>query len=202
MREGVKMNERLKKSRDIADWIASKFDGIGVVRDGRSEFAATCYYVVWQHQAAVSRVYQEGLIAPATALLRCAWDAYIRGMWLSRAAGDEAVAAFLAGGSPPPQKEIVAALEVADELPPDILSAFHRAHYSELCDLTHTGIAQLLQQWNDEETCARQEPEQVESILEFVDSIALSSLAQAAVMANEQLIAHEALERMSAIRRR
>ena len=196
------MNERLEKSREKADWIASKFDGIGVVRDGRSELAATCYYVVWQHQAAVSSLYRAGLIAPATALLRCAWDAYIRGMWLSRAASDEAVAAFLSGRSPPPQKDLVIALEVADELPPDILSAFHRANYSELCDLTHTGITQLLQQWSNDEICARQEPEQLENILEFVDSIALSLLAQAAVMANEQVIAHEALKRMSAIRRR
>jgi hypothetical protein len=193
------MNERLDKSLELADWIVSRFDGLGITGDGRSELAATCYYVVWQHQAAVPRLYRDGLIAPATALLRCAWDAYIRGMWLERVATEDALNAFKAGGSPPSQKNLMQALEIADVLPPGILLSFHQTHYSELCDLTHTGIVQVSQQLRGDEICAQQEPEQLKSILAFVDSIALSAFAQAALIADDQALAREALNRMALI---
>ncbi|MDM0042648.1 hypothetical protein QTH89_08580 [Variovorax sp. J22G21] len=191
------MIARIEKSLELADWIALKFDGMSIVADGKSELSATCYYVVWQHQAAVPRLYREGLIAPATALLRCAWEAFTRGMWLSRAATIEQRATFRSGGKLPGHKALLASLEKVDDFNTPLLTDFHDRHFDELCDLTHTGITQLSQHWCGDEIRAEQEIMQLESVLALVDTLALCALAQAAVLAGDQPKAHEAMERLS-----
>jgi hypothetical protein len=189
-------SSRVEESIALADWIISGFEKLKVTPDGRRELSAKCYYVAWQHQAAIPRLCRDGLFASATALLRCEWEAYARGMWLHRAASDLAITRFKTERKLPDHKSLLCALEKVDQLPEGSYVEFYDTHYSMLYDFTHTGMEQISMQFDGKDICVQPSDSEVAQLLHFADIIALSTFAQAASMFDRQDMADEAVKRL------
>ncbi len=197
MCEGVNMNaDRIQKSIELSDWIAQRYELLPIVCNGRAELAVTCYYITWQHQAAVAQLCRLGLFAPATALIRCAWDSYTRGMWLQFAATATQIEIFKQDGTIPKDKEILLAIQKAIPETENGFMKAREAKYSHLCDLTHTGISQISNHFVAGEITADLSDSVIQEVLRFVEAMALGSLSQSALIANNQTVASEAFDRI------
>lgn len=189
-------NRRVEKSIELSDWIVGCYDALPVICDGRVELAVACYYITWQHQAAIARLCCWGLFAPATALIRCAWDSYTRGMWLQFAATPEQLEDFKRTGEIPKDKAILTAIQTAIPETENGFIKAREAKYSHLSDLTHTGISQISNHFVAGEIAAHLDESTIDEILRFVEALALASLSHTALISENQIVAGEAFDRM------
>jgi hypothetical protein len=136
-------SDRIKKSIELGDWISTQYEALLVSGNGRAELAATCYYITCQHQKAIAHLCCLGLFAPATALIRCAWDSFTRGMWLNFSATTLQLDTFKTKGKLPRTKDLLKAVDKAISSPGNSFVQAHEAKYNRLCDFTHTGIGQV-----------------------------------------------------------
>jgi hypothetical protein len=193
----IMSNSRIESSLALSDWMGEAMERCSGIADGRVELTLTCYYAAWQHHAAISRSLKDGLVAPATALLRCLYEALVRGMWLHRGARDEQLAAFRAGDRPPGTEKMIERLQEVDLNGPNGLLKHHERSFDLMCDWTHTGISQLRQHWQSGgDICAQLSAEDEGEVLWRADTYALWALADAAVIAKSDELAREALSKM------
>ena len=78
------------------------------------------------------------------ALLRCLFEAYLRGLWLKHCASDAQVEDFIKGDAPP--KTMVAEIEATPAFAEGVLSRIKKSSWSAMCAYTHTGGLHL-QRW-------------------------------------------------------
>ncbi len=191
----------IDKSLELSDWVISEFEKIQVTADGRSELAIACFYVTWQHQAAIARLCEIGLIAPARALLRCAWESWVRGMWLYEVATPKQLTSFTQGGKPPSHEELLKAIELKQGLEAGSMTSLHQLQYGTLCDFTHTGISQLVSQFSDGSMQAQLSDREIQVLLLYANTLALAGLGQTAIVGNDQDIAKRAKEKIHLVDR-
>ncbi|QYY33602.1 hypothetical protein K2O51_31755 (plasmid) [Cupriavidus pinatubonensis] len=117
--------------------------GAVVGPDLRSKVAAAFQHLGLEHHAAISRLVHQGVHGSAFALLRPQYDAFLRGAWYLACATDAHVDAVLGGEEPPRINDLIAALEADGGFEPDSLKRSKAAAYSQLCDYTHGGAAQI-----------------------------------------------------------
>lgn len=117
---------------------------------------------------------EKHLYASSYALMRVAFDAYVRGMWLANCATEEQVQKFLKGEKMKEMNKIqtlVDGIEQAEVFRDQNLSALKNRIWSALCDYTHTGGRQV-QRWNTSDGI---EPnysrEEVLEVLRFSDIV-------------------------------
>jgi hypothetical protein len=77
----------------------------------RVRVAASCLAIAQDHHHAIVVLLDHALFASSFALLRCEFEAYVRGEWLALCATDEEVEAFSNGDEPPPMRRMLEALE-------------------------------------------------------------------------------------------
>lgn len=192
-------NDRIEKSIELSDWIVKRYEVLQPIADGRVELAVALYYITWQHQAAIAQLCSKGLFAPATALMRCAWDSYTRGMWLQFATTPEQLEKFKRGDTVPKDKIILRALEKAIPETENEFVKFRKSTYSRLCDLTHSGIGQISNNFLNGEITADLSDSAIDEVLCFVETLALAALSYSALIANDQEVAEAAVDRMSSL---
>ncbi len=186
-------NNRIEQSLIQADWIVSAFEQLKPVREGRVGISMTYFYIVWQHQAAIPRLCTDGLFAPATALLRCALDAWVRGMWIHRVVSDDQFNEFIAGKRLPHIESMMSSLDKVDNNTSNTHKSLYDTSYSALCDSTHTGIDQIARHFDGETIVPKLTNEEIAELLIWAEVLALDSLSQAALISNNNEIAKEAL---------
>jgi hypothetical protein len=105
----------------------------------RVQASAGCFAIAQDHHHAIVLLLGSGLYASAFALVRCGFDAYIRGEWLKACATDSQINQFLLGERPLEIGPMVTALEQTAAFQEQGLSAVKRKSWATMCDFTHTG---------------------------------------------------------------
>lgn len=144
----------------------------------RARASLGCLIIAQEHHHGIVVLLTHSLFASAFALLRPAFEAYIRGQWLSLCATELDVQQFLRGAEPPRPNTLIQSLESLEDLDNNFFSVVKRKSWDALCGYTHTGGIHV-QRW---QTSDGVEPnyskEEVLEVLNFSDMIAgLSVLA-------------------------
>ena len=138
----------------------------------RVRAAGSCLAAAQEHHHAIVRLIDAHLYASAFALLRSAFEAYVRGEWLALCATDEFVERFLNGKEPPKIKVLLSALEVTPSFEEHVLSNIKALSWNAMCAHAHTGGLHV-QRWN---TIEGIEPnfsrEEVLEVMRFAEVIA------------------------------
>jgi hypothetical protein len=195
-------NDRIEKSLGLANWICSSFTLLKPITNGRIEHATVFYYITWQHHTAIAHSCDQSLYAPATALIRCAWDSYTRGLWLELVATETQLADFINSEKIPKPKDISISLEPHLSAMGDDFLNLNANTYSLLCDLNHTGITQIKNHFSDGDIVAELDDKQVDAILNFVEFLSLRALFKAAQLAENPTIENQALIRVEKLKLR
>lgn len=146
----AKLQTEIAKAKELANWLAEEVDGIELHGGFRARLSGACFFVALDHHAALLLNAEEGFMPSALALIRCQFDAYLRGCWLAFIATEEQVEGFSNGVEPPKVWKIVRDLEEHPSFKSGVLKHVKEQTYSTMCDFNHTGIGQVSRNLTEE----------------------------------------------------
>ena len=116
------------------------------------------------------------LYASCFALLRVAFEAYVRGEWLALCTTDTQVQKFLGGWEPPNIDKMLGALARKNAFEDGRLSLIKNRNWKALCGYTHTGGIQV-QRWNTSDGIeANYSTAELLEVLRFAEIVATLSV--------------------------
>jgi hypothetical protein len=157
------------------DWVIQFVQNIDLPRTERVRAATTCFVVAQEHHESIVRLSVHQLFASSFALVRIAFDAYVRGVWLSLCATDREVEKFIAGKEPINIGLMVLEIEKGSLYDDSFLSSYKKQSYKWMCDFTHTGGLQV-ERWSGEEIAPNYPIEEVLEVIATSESISLLAL--------------------------
>lgn len=164
----------------------------------RVRAAASCLAIAQDHHHAVVVLLDARLYASCFALLRVAFEAYVRGEWLALCAKDAQIRRFLNGREPPKIDKQLVALAQTDVFKEGRLSLIKKENWKALCGYTHTGGIHV-QRWNTSDGI---EPNystaELLEVLRFADIVATLSVLGVLSLANDADASEKLLVRFKA----
>jgi hypothetical protein len=141
-------------ANDYLNWLGRTIHECVLPANDRVRSAAGCLAIAQDHHHAIVVLLDHNLFASSFALLRCAFEAYIRGEWLARCATDAEVAKFISGEEPPSPRLLIERLEQTPAFAEKVLSRIKGNSWDAMCAYTHTGGLHV-QRWNTAEALNR-----------------------------------------------
>lgn len=186
-------------ANDTIDWLRTTTESLKFPRTEKFITAAACFAVAQDHHESIVLLAEHRLFASSFALVRVAFDAHVRGVWLRLCAIEKEIKKFIAHVEPPNTGLLVLEIEKNPEYAGAYLSRYKRENYKWLCDYTHTGGRQT-QRWSGvdavEPNYALQE---VLEVMATSQSIAIMSLLGVIAMCDQQDVAISIIERIKVI---
>lgn len=185
----------ISQSLDLAIWIEHLLHELSLPATYRVRIAGACFAAALEHHHAIVVLFRERLNGSAFALMRSEYEAYVRGIWFARCATDLQLADFLRGEEPP---ALGAMLNEIEDIPPfdgKTLSATKAAGWRTMCSYTHTGAHQV-QRFNTREAIQpRHTLEEIEEVLGLTRAYALLAALGVAMLAQNEPLAQQLLEK-------
>ena len=192
-------HDRLQAAYELIEWIGTSSQEVSFTASERTRVGAACFAVVQEHHQSIVILTEHRIFASSFALLRVAFDAYVRGVWLSLCATDAEVTAFLAGKELGNMKTLLAAIESKPEFSSGELSSVKDRSWSAMCDYTHTGSLQV-QRWNTKDAVEpRYTLDEVMEVLQLAEMLGMMSVISFAGMINNIALSHKALAKIKAM---
>ncbi len=164
----------------------------------RVRAAAGCLAIAQDIHHAIVKLIESQLYAGAFSLVRVAFEAYVRGEWLSLCAKNNQVRRFLEGAEPPRMDLMLEDLEKQPAFSEQVLSQIKRRTWKAMCGYTHVSGLHV-QRWV---TADGIEPnysaEEVREALRFADIIVALSVVGTLGLANAESAAALVLDRYKA----
>ena len=193
--------ERLEAASDHVDWIGHAMADASFTATYRTRAAAACFAVVQEHHQAIVILTDHRIFASSFALVRVAFDSYVRGAWLSLCATEAQAEAFFGGKEPEGMNVLLKALEGKPEFSNGDLTAIKAGSWKAMCAYTHTGGLQV-QRWNTDDAV---EPnyalDEVMEVLLFSELLGMMSVVSFAGLIDDTALANDALARLKAMGR-
>jgi hypothetical protein len=145
-------------------------NGVEMAATERNRVAGVCFVIAQDHHHAIVFLLQNTFYSSSFALLRCLFEAYLRGLWLKHCASDAQVHDFFDGDEPP--KTMIAEIENTPAFSDGVLSRVKKEAWRTMCAFTHTGGLHL-QRWQSEDGIEpRFDDAELEECLNFAELFA------------------------------
>lgn len=161
----------LIESIQLVEWITNATHELDFTASLKARTAGACFAIVQDHHEAIVFLIERRSYTSAFALLRIAFDAYVRGVWLSLCATDREIEEFHASDERPNTGLLILAIEKEPDFVAGLLSDYKKRNWKALCDFTHTGYRQV-DRWNTEDAIEPNYP-----INEVIEVLSASGLA-------------------------
>lgn len=161
----------------------------------RARVAAGCLAIAQDHHHAIIALLDSQLYASTFALLRCEFEAYVRGEWLALCATDDEVEAFSRAEEPPSMGKMLDALEQTPAFAEKTLSRIKTTSWKAMCAYTHTGGLHV-QRWGAGDAIEPSyEPSEIQEVLSFAETFGALAVVGVAYLANDDRTAEAVLTR-------
>jgi hypothetical protein len=195
----MKITQRLAQGHKLAAWIEQEVQNLPPLNYSlRVRLAVPCFLIVQEHHQAILLLLSQShpLNAPAFALVRVVFDAYIRGVWFAHCATDATLELFSKGTKLPPDMDMPAMLAAIKKIPEfgsGQLSNNHKRRWSIMCDYTHTGLQQILRWKTNDAIEQNYSDTEVEDVLSLTGALVLLSTIGLASIADDEALAERVL---------
>ncbi len=194
----------IERAEEKGRWVQARLDGLRLPAlnqddksfEKRARIAAGCLHMAIEHSQAMVLLLSRGLPGSALALQRLLLEAFVRGVWILRAASDESVDKAGEDNFPNDFGLLVRDIEAAGVFLPGMLSALKADHWKRLCSFTHTGFQQIGARYTASGLGQNYEDDELINALTFANGISAMTVMEFAGLAGEESIAHEALAQM------
>jgi len=191
-------DKQVNDANAYGEWLRLAVHERNLPASNRVRAAASCFSIAQDHHHAIVVLLEAGLYASCFALLRVAFEAYVRGEWLALCATDAQVRQFLKGREPPKIDVLLGTLKRRDVFKEGVLSIIKKRSWKALCAYTHTGGLHV-QRWN---TSRGIEPnysiDELLEVLRFADIVATLSVLGVVSLMNDEQLAEKLLKRFKA----
>lgn len=180
---------------EYLNWIGRAIHKCQLPATNRVRAAASCLAIAQDHHHAIVVLVDHHRYASAFALLRIAFEAYVRGEWLAACASEEEVENFVRGDEPPKIRVLLERLEETEGFRRQVLSAIKAHAWHAMCAYTHTGGLHV-QRWNTSEAIEPSyERDEVREVLDFAETIGSLAVIGVAKLAEDVEAARTVLEK-------
>lgn len=187
---------------EYLNWIGQAIHECELPATNRVRAAASCLAIAQDHHHAIVILADHHRYASAFALLRIAFEAYVRGEWLAACATEQEVEAFVHGDEPPRIRALLERLEQTEGFKQQVLSAIKAHAWDAMCAYTHTGGLHV-QRWNTSEAIEPSyEEDEVKEVLDFAETIGSLAVIGVAKLAEDVDAARTVLEKFKERKRR
>lgn len=177
---------RIERAEKFGAALHELVNGIEISQSERNRTAGASFGIALDHHGAIVLLTKNSLYSSGFALLRCLFEAYLRGLWLKHCATGAQVTAFYKGVEPP--KTMLAEIESTAEFSNRVLSRIKEDRWRTMCDFTHTGGLHL-QRWQSEEaiepTFREAELDECLNFAELIGAMSALELAQLATNSDD-----------------
>ncbi|OGA57047.1 MAG: hypothetical protein A2710_05670 [Burkholderiales bacterium RIFCSPHIGHO2_01_FULL_64_960] len=191
-------DNELNAANAYGEWLRLAVHERELPASQRVRASAGCLAIAQDHHHAIVVLLDSRLYASVLALVRVAFEAYVRGEWLWLCATDAEVRRFLKGKEPPGINLLLEALEKTPAFQEQALSKIKKRTWNSMCGYTHTGGLHV-QRWI---TADGIEPnyskEELLEALRFADIIASLSVLGVLTIAEDDAMAQKVLDRYKA----
>lgn len=177
---------RIAKAGEYVEWLRVQVHEKSMPSTDRVRAAAACFALAQEHHHSIVLLAEHRLYGSAFSLLRVAFEAYIRGEWLSGCATDEQVEEFVRGEEPPRLGVLLEQLEQLPAFNQRTLSSVKKAHWQAMCAYTHSGGLHI-QRWQTSVAVEpNYSPEEVDEVILFAEIVGSLSAIAIAGLANDE----------------
>lgn len=189
-------SDRIRTAGEYVEWLRLAIHEREVPATERARASISCFAIAQDHHHAIAVLIEHRLYASSFALLRVAFEAFIRGEWLGLCAKDQEIHRFLEGCEPPKIRVLLEELERTPAFTDRVLSSLKEKVWTSMCAYTHTGGLHV-QRWNTAEAIEpAYDPEEIESVLCFAEIIASLSVIGFATIVNDDALANSVLNQV------
>lgn len=191
-------DKQLNDANAYGEWLRLAIHERSLPANSRVRAAASCLAIAQDHHHAIVVLLAARLYASCFALVRVAFEAYVRGEWLALCASDAQVRKFLKGWELPKIGILLNALEQTSSFKEGALALIKKRTWKAMCAYTHTGGLHV-QRWNTSDGI---EPnysvEELLEVLRFADIIVSLAVLGVVSLMNDEQLAQKLLERFKA----
>ncbi|MDO8343884.1 MAG: hypothetical protein Q7T48_11825 [Cellvibrio sp.] len=188
-------DNQLNGANAYGEWLRLAVHEKSLPANNRVRAAGSCFGIAQDHHHAIIVLLNARLYASCFALLRVAFEAYVRGEWLALCATDTQVQKFLEGCEPPNIDKLLDALARKDAFKEGRLSLIKSRNWKTLCGYTHTGGIHV-QRWNTPDGIeANYSTAELLEVLRFAEIIVTLSVLGVLSLADDAETSEKLLER-------
>ncbi len=186
----------IRRAGEYVEWLRQQVHEKQLPATVRVRAAGACLALAQEHHHSIVFLVEHELYGSAFALVRLAFEAYVRGEWLALCASDAAVKEFLAGQEPPKIDVLLADLARTPAFDENVLAAVKAKSWRAMCDYTHTG-GRHVQRWNSVDAIeASYDDAEVREVLSFAAVMGALAVLGLASLAGDSELALRVLEKM------
>lgn len=191
-------DKQLDDANAYGEWLRLAVHEKRLPANNRVRAAGSCLSIAQDHHHAILVLLDARLYASCFALLRIAFEAYVRGEWLALCATDAQVRGYLNGREPPKIDKMLDTLAQKDAFKEGRLSLIKKRNWKALCGYTHTGGIHV-QRWNTSDGIeANYDVAELLEVLRFADIIATLSVLGVLALADDVRTSEKLLVRFKA----
>lgn len=186
----------IRGTSEFVEWLRQQVHEKQLPATVRVRAAGGCLALAQEHHHSIVFLVEHKLYGSAFALVRLAFEAYVRGEWLALCASDTAVENFVAGKEPPKIDVLLTELARTPAFEENVLGAVKAKGWRAMCDYTHTG-GRHVQRWNSADAIeASYDDAEVREVLSFAEVIGALAVLGLASLAGDNELALRVLEKV------
>ena len=187
-------DNQINDANAYGEWLRLAVHEKSLPANSRVRAAGSCLGIAQDHHHAIIVLLDAKLYASCFALLRVAFEAYVRGEWLALCATDTQVQKFWKGWEPPKIDELLGALAQKVAFQDGRLSLIKKRNWKALCGYTHTGGIHV-QRWNTSDGIqANYSVAELLEVLRFADIITTLAVLGVLSLADDAETSEKLLE--------
>ena len=162
--------------------------------------AGGCLDQALEHQKAIVLLVRRHHFGSALALIRVAFESYVRGVWLHQCATDTELSNYTRDKLKKEFYQLIAEVETTEAFKEGVLSAIKKRSWKAMNSFTHSGYSQAVRRNTQDSIEPNYEEKEVLEVLQFSNAIALLSCIEIASLANNVDLAYEFLKKAKRLR--
>jgi hypothetical protein len=194
----MSVQDQYAEQRDLAAWVDARFR-IAFPTDRRSRIALGCFDLTIEHHAAICTLCDGQLFGSMFALLRVAFEAYVRGTYLRYCASEEDLDQFERDRFDSKFWDLIANLEETVGVKPHPLRGLKNNSWRFMNSFIHTGFQHIIRRHGNGRTgSVNCSDDEVVQTLKLAGLLILLSAAELASLADNEPQRQEVLAKTRA----
>lgn len=187
----MSIDSAVRESEALANWLASKIDGLEIPNPDRCRVAAGCFDMVFEHHAAIVLLTKHSLYGSAAALIRSQFEAHVRGVWLLFCASDVEIDLFKKDKLKKTFANLIEEIEKIETYSEGTFSYVKDKSWKVMNSFTHTGFYQVVRRNADTEIRPDYSEAEILDALSTANSFAILAGVEVANIAKDEALTRE-----------
>ena len=191
--ESEEVKKAIRELQGVTAWIQQATHGMELPADRRARMAFGCLDLAIEHQAGIAVLVGQPYWGAAFALVRPLLDAFVRGLWLARAASDADLDLFERDGLRSKSfGDLVRESEKALGHELGALSKLKDSSWGILSDFTHTGFQHVVRRNSATHTGPNYPETEKLQVLKLATALGLVATVEFAALSGHESVAQAA----------